>query len=155
MLPAAAVDAIEAVLKGKTLVDAETSLRVSRSLPHGHVALVHAMAIRLGVAALLGPACRERDLAYSLILSPLILSGVARPTSKLSTLAWWNDVSLGMDLGVAGASRNEVSAAILGRDGLAAGPPRSHRGRPGPPASGRGWDGDVRPVLLMGGGQPL
>ena len=30
MLPAAAVDAIEAVLKGKTLVDAETSLGVGR-----------------------------------------------------------------------------------------------------------------------------
>jgi hypothetical protein len=113
MLPAAAVDAIEAVLKGKTLVDAEAALTVTRSLPHGHVALVDAMASRLGMPALLGPGCRERDLAYALIISRVI-----RPKPKLATLAWWNDVSLGADLGVAGASRNEVYAAmdwLLGR----------------------------------------
>jgi Transposase DDE domain len=107
MLPAAAVDAIEAVLKGKTLVDAEAALAVNKSLPHGHVALVHAAAGRLGLAELLGPACRERDLAYA-----LICSRVVRPQPKLSTLAWWNDVTLGADLGVAGASRNEVYASM-------------------------------------------
>src|SRR5262249_37214151 len=42
----------------------------------------------------------------------LIVSRVVRPKPKLSTLAWWNDVSLGVDLGVAGASRNEVYAAM-------------------------------------------
>ena len=47
MLPAAAVDAIEAVLKGKTLIEADAAVEVSRSLPHGHVALVHAGAARL------------------------------------------------------------------------------------------------------------
>lgn len=35
-----------------------------------------------------------------------------RPKPKLSTLAWWNDVTLGADLGVATASRNEVYAAM-------------------------------------------
>jgi DDE family transposase len=107
MLPAAAVDAIEAVLKGKTLIEADVALSVAKSLPHGHVALVHAAAGRLGLPELLGPACRERDLAYA-----LILSRVLRPKPKLSTLAWWNDVTLGGDLGVAGASRNEVYAAM-------------------------------------------
>jgi hypothetical protein len=116
MLPAAAVDAIEAVLKGKTLIEADAAVEVSRSLPHGHVALVHAGAARLGLPALLGPACRERDLAYA-----LIVSRVLRPKPKLSTLAWWNDVTLGPDLGVAGASRNEVYAAmdwLLGRQDM-------------------------------------
>jgi Transposase DDE domain len=107
MLPPAAVEAIEAVLKGKTLIEADAAVEVSRSLPHGHVALVHAGAARLGLPALLGPACRERDLAYA-----LIVSRVLRPTPKLSTLAWWNDVTLGPDLGVAGVSRNEVYAAM-------------------------------------------
>jgi hypothetical protein len=112
-LPAAAVDAIEAVLKGKTLIDAQAALSVDRSLGHGHVALAHAAASGLGLAGLLGPACRERDLAYA-----LILSRVLRPKPKLSTLAWWNDVTLGPDLGVAGASRDEVYASmdwLLGR----------------------------------------
>jgi hypothetical protein len=120
MLPAAAVDAIDAVLKGKTLVEADAALQVSRSLPHGHVALVHAMATRLGLPALLGPACRERDLAYA-----LVLSRVVHPKSKLATLSWWNDTTLGADLGVIGASRNEVYAAmdwLLGRqDAIEAG----------------------------------
>ncbi|MCA1700947.1 MAG: IS1634 family transposase, partial [Actinobacteria bacterium] len=107
MLPPAAVDAIEAVLKGKTLIDADAALEVTRSLPHGHAALVHAGAGQLGLAKLLGPACRERDLAYA-----LILSRVLRPKPKLSTLAWWDDVTLGPDLGVAGASRDEVYAAM-------------------------------------------
>ena len=106
-LPAAAVDAIDAVLKGKTLVDAEAELAVTRSLPHGHVALVAAQAARLGFPQILGPACRERDLAFA-----LIISRVVRPKPKSATLAWWDDVTLGPDLGVAGASRDEVYAAM-------------------------------------------
>jgi hypothetical protein len=61
----------------------------------------------LGLSALLGPPWRERDLAYA-----LIVSRVVRPKPKLSPLAWWGDVSLGADLGVTGASRNEVYAAM-------------------------------------------
>jgi hypothetical protein len=106
-LPAAAVDAIEAVLKGKSLVDAEAELQVTRSLPHGHVALVAAQAAALGLENILGPPCRERDLAFA-----LILSRVLRPQPKSATLAWWDDVTLGSDLGVAGAGRDEVYAAM-------------------------------------------
>ncbi|MDQ4102450.1 MAG: hypothetical protein M3186_01560 [Actinomycetota bacterium] len=61
---------------------------------------MHAAAATLGLPALLGPACRQRDLAYA-----LIVSRVLRPRPKLSTLAWWNDTTLGADLGVADASR--------------------------------------------------
>jgi hypothetical protein len=106
-LPPAAVDAIEAVLKGKTLIEADAALHVTRSLPHGHVALVAAQAARLGLPQLLGPACRERDLAYA-----LIISRVLRPKPKSATLPWWADVTLGPDLGVADASRDEVYAAM-------------------------------------------
>ena len=106
-LPDAAIDAVEAVLKGKTLLDADAALAVTRSLPHGHVALVAAQAARLGLPQLLGPACRERDLAYA-----LIVSRVVRPRPKSATLPWWGDVTLGPDLGVAGASRDEVYAAM-------------------------------------------
>ena len=73
MLPAEAVDAIEAVLKGKTLIEAEAALSVERSLPHGDAALVCAAAGKLGLPGLLGPACRERDLAYALIVSRVAL----------------------------------------------------------------------------------
>ena len=35
-----------------------------------------------------------------------------RPASKLSTIGWWQDVTLGADLGVAGASTDEVYDAM-------------------------------------------
>ena len=72
MLPAEAVDAIEATLKGQTLVPAGSEFSITRSLPHGHVAAVAAMARQLGLPTLLGPRCRERDLALALIISRVV-----------------------------------------------------------------------------------
>jgi hypothetical protein len=108
-LPEQVIDSIEAALKGTALVPARQAeaVTITRSLPHGHVAAVHAMAVNLGLPALLGPACRERDLALA-----LIISRVAAPASKLSTLAWWSDVTLGADLGVDGATTDQVYAAM-------------------------------------------
>jgi hypothetical protein len=106
-LPAEAVTAIEATLKGERLVPAGQAARITGSLPHGHVAAVHAMAARLGLPALLGPAGRQRDLALA-----LIVSRVVRPGSKLSTRSWWADTTLGADLGVAGASTDDIDAAM-------------------------------------------
>src|SRR6266850_6390110 len=106
-LPEQAVDAIEAALKGTPLVPAAEAVTITRSLPHGHVAAVAAMAARLGLPALLGPAGRPRDLALA-----LIISRVARPGSKLSTASWWDDTTLGADLGVAGASTDDIYAAM-------------------------------------------
>ncbi len=55
-LPGQVVDSIEAALKGTPLVPAGQAVTITGSLPHGHVAAVHAMAARLGLPALLGPA---------------------------------------------------------------------------------------------------
>src|SRR6478752_3200675 len=106
-LPAEVITAIEATLKGQQLVPAGSEFTIVRSLPHGHVAAVAAMARKPGFPTLLGPACRHRDLVLV-----LIVSRVVRPKSKLSTLAWWPDTTLGVDLGVAGASTDEVYAAM-------------------------------------------
>jgi hypothetical protein len=106
-LPEQAVDAIEAALKGTPLVPAGQAVTITGSLPHGHVAAVHAMARELGLPALLGPAGRPRDLALA-----LVISRVARPASKLSTLTWWDDTTLGADLGVADASTDDIYAAM-------------------------------------------
>jgi hypothetical protein len=106
-LPAEAVAAIEATLKGERLVPAAQAARITRSVPHGHVAAVHAMAAKLGLPALLGPAGRHRDLALALVISRVIA-----PASKLSTSTWWSDVTLGTDLGVAAAPTDEIYAAM-------------------------------------------
>ena len=106
-LPEHVIDGIDAGLKGAQLVAAGTEFTIARSLPHGHVAAVAAMAHQLGFPALLGPACRSRDLVLA-----LIISRVVRPASKLSTLGWWADCTLGADLDVAGAATDEVYAAM-------------------------------------------
>jgi hypothetical protein len=106
-LPAEAVAAIEATLKGERLVPAGQAVTITASVPHGHVAAVHAMAVKLGLPGLLGPAGAERDLALA-----LVISRVVAPASKLSTLAWWADTTLGTDLGVAGACTDDIYAAM-------------------------------------------
>jgi hypothetical protein len=106
-LPAEVIAAVEATLKGQTLVAAGSEFTLARSLPHGDVAAVVAMAHKLGLATLLGSPCRARDLVVA-----LIISRVVRPKPKLSTLSWWQNTTLGVDLGVADVSTNEIYAAM-------------------------------------------
>ena len=65
------------------------------------------MAAKLGLPALLGPAGPQRDLAVA-----LVISRAAAPASKLSTLTWWSDVTLGADLGIEQASTDDIYAAM-------------------------------------------
>jgi transposase len=108
-LPEKAISALRLALKGATLVDAESVFSVERSVPHGNVAAAHIMAGKLGLRSLLGPASPHRNIAYALILSRM-----ARPKSKLSTVRWWagGDTTLAPDLGVAGATADDVYAAM-------------------------------------------
>ena len=106
-LPDHVIDLIDAGLKGQQLVPAASAVTITGSLPHGHLAAVHAMAAKLRLPALLGPAGRQRDLALALIISRVIQAG-----SKLSTLTWWADTTLGADLGIAGAAADDIYAAM-------------------------------------------
>jgi hypothetical protein len=106
-LPPEAIEAVRASLAGKVLVEASEGFEVERSLPHGHVAAVCAMARELGLAKLLGPACAERDLALA-----LVVARACQPASKLATTRWWASTTLGPDLGVEGASTDDVYAAM-------------------------------------------
>jgi hypothetical protein len=108
-LPQESIEALRATLRGRTLVDPEAAFEVQRSVPHGDVAAAHVMACELGLAGLLGPACRDRDIAYALVISRAV-----RPTPKLATARWWagGDTTLGTDLGVAEASTDEIYAAM-------------------------------------------
>jgi len=108
-LPDQVIEALGKMLAGAALVDAGAGFEVERSAPHGNVAAAHVMAGKLGLAGLLGPACRERDIAYALVVSRAV-----RPDSKLSTARWWQagDTTLGTDLSVAEASTDEIYAAM-------------------------------------------
>jgi len=108
-LPDHVIESLGRMLAGATLVDAGEAFEVERSVPHGNVAAAHVMASSLGLRSLLGPAGRQRDVAYALIVSRAV-----RPESKLSTARWWQagDTTLGADLGVAGATTDEVYQAM-------------------------------------------
>ena len=106
-LPDSAVHVLRLALAGKTLVDVDEAFQIERSMAHGHVAAVHTMASRLKFSELPGPRRRERDLAYALILSRAVA-----PASKLSTIRWWADTSLGADLDIVDARTDEVYAAM-------------------------------------------
>ena len=106
-LPAHVIDWVDAGLKGQSLVPADAAATITASIPHGHVAAVWAQAKALGFPALLGPASRSRD-----VVMALIISRVLKPGSKLATCSWWDDTTLGTDLDVAGASTDEVYAAM-------------------------------------------
>ena len=106
-LPGPTIEVIRRSLAGEVLVAASAAATITRSVPHGHVAAVHAQARALGLPGLLGPPGRERDLALA-----LIISRVVKPASKLATTAWWDDTTLGADLGVAEASTDQVYAGM-------------------------------------------
>jgi hypothetical protein len=107
-LPPAVIEAIERSLRGERLVAADAAMRITRSLPHGHVAAILGLARRLELPALLDRrASRERDLALALICQRL-----AEPASKLATASLLGQSTLGAMLGVDGASEDELYRAM-------------------------------------------
>ena len=106
-LPQETVELVRASLKGTSFVPAGEALVTLRSLPHGDVAAVWGLAEKLGFKELLGPPCRERDVALALICSQVV-----EPSSKAAYATWWHDRTLGVDLAIAGAHSDEAYEAM-------------------------------------------
>lgn len=106
-LPVETIELIRRSLKGEAFVPAGEAFTIARSLPHGHVAAVAAMARSLGLPGLLGPACRERDIVFG-----LVVARACKPGSKLATTRWWTDTTLAGDLGIEAADTDEVYQAM-------------------------------------------
>ena len=125
-LPGHVIDLIDAGLKGQQLVPAAGAVTITGSLPHGHVAAVHAMAGNWAC-----PRCSARRAGTGPGPGADHLPG-RPPGSKLSTLTWWADTTLGADLGVTGVSTDDIYAAMdwLGhrQDAIEAGLARRHLG---------------------------
>ena len=62
---------------------------------------------KLGLKDLLGPPCRERDVALALIRSQVV-----EPASKAAYAAWWDDRTLGVDPAIAGVHSDEAYEAM-------------------------------------------
>ena len=106
--PADKVAALRRLLRGERLVAAQEAFAIERSLPHGHVAALLAMARRIGLDRLVAARpCRERDLVLAMILERLI-----HPVSKLATTRLWHTTSLAQELGIEDADVDELYGAM-------------------------------------------
>jgi len=108
-LPPAAIEALDRALRGETLVPAAGGgLRILRSLPHGHVAAVLGMLRGLGLERTLDRrTSRLRDLAVALIVARILA-----PASKLATARGLGATTLAAELGVEGATEDELYGAL-------------------------------------------
>src|SRR5450759_2112952 len=106
-LPPALIEIIRRSLKGETFLGAAEAFEITRSLPHGDAVAVYGQARALGFPEILGPACRERELALA-----LIIARVLRPASKLESGRYLSDTSLGQDLAVSAGDPDALYAAL-------------------------------------------
>lgn len=107
VLPLESIALLRGSLAGKSYVVAGEGWEIERSLLHGHVAAVTAMADKLKLASLLGPGSKERDLILALVIARCV-----KPASKLGTIRWWQDTTIAEDFGVGDASTDEVYGAM-------------------------------------------
>jgi len=107
-LPAAAIEALRRALAGEALVGAGELFATERSLPHGHVQAVLALASRLGLARLLDRApSRERSLALA-----MIVQRVLAPGSKLACTRQLSQSTLAEELGLGEVDADDLYAAL-------------------------------------------
>src|SRR5919198_735449 len=107
-LPDEVIELIRGALRGRRFVDADGAFAIERSLPAGHVQAALAMSRRLELARLLDRASsRERDLCLAMIVQRAL-----RPGSKLATARSLAQSTLGDELGVAGASEDDLYRAL-------------------------------------------
>ena len=107
-LPDALIEIIRRSLQGETFVPLASAFEITRSRPHGHVQAVASAMARLDVASLLSSKpCAERDRVLAMIASRIVA-----PHTKLATSRWWHTTTLAEDFGVAGATEDDLYAAM-------------------------------------------
>jgi transposase len=107
-LPDHVIDLIKRSLKGETFVSAANAVRITRSLPHGHVEAVLKMIKKLGLDDLIASQpSRPRHLVVAMIAERLIF-----PSSKLANTRHWHDTTLAQELDVADATADQLYDAM-------------------------------------------
>jgi transposase len=107
-LPDHVIDLIKRSLKGETFVPAADVVRITRSLPHGHVEAVLKMINKLGLDDLIASEpSRRRSLVIAMIAERLIF-----PSSKLANTRHWHDTTLAEELDVADATADQLYDAM-------------------------------------------
>jgi hypothetical protein len=107
-LPPETIELVRRSLRGERFLAATEAFTVERSLPHGHVAAVLAVARRLELARLLERAAsKERERALA-----MICQRVLEPGSKLACTRQLAQSTLAEELAVEGADADDLYAAL-------------------------------------------
>lgn len=110
-LPSETIDVIRRSLRGETLVGANDTFVIERSLPHGHVAAVLGVLRQLDLERVLASRpSRERRLCVAMIVARLL-----DPASKLATARGLGEAAfttLGEETGVSGAEADDLYEAL-------------------------------------------
>jgi transposase len=107
-LPAHVIDLISRSLKGETFIPAADAFRITRSLPHGHVAAVLTMIRKLSLEELIASEpSRRRNLVIAMIVERLLL-----PSSKLANTRHWHDTTLAEELDLGDATEDQLYDAM-------------------------------------------
>jgi transposase len=107
-LPDHLIDIIKRVLKGETFIPASEAIRITRSLPHGHLEAILAMVRKLDLEELIAAQpSRHRDLVIAMIVERLLF-----PSSKLANTRHWHDTTLAEELNVTDATEDQLYEAM-------------------------------------------
>jgi hypothetical protein len=107
-LPEHLIDIIKRSLKGETFVPAAEAVRITRSLPHGHVDAVLTMIRKLELEELIASEpSRQRNLVLAMIAERLLF-----PSSKLANTRHWHDTTLAEELNVGDATEDQLYEAM-------------------------------------------
>jgi transposase len=107
-LPDHLIEIIKRSLKGETFVPAADAIKITRSLPHGHVEAVLKMIRKLDLDDLIAAEpSRRRDLVVAMIAERLVF-----PSSKLANTRHWHDTTLAQELNVADATEDQLYDAM-------------------------------------------
>jgi transposase len=107
-LPDHVIDLIKRSLKGETFVPAADAVRITRSLPHGHVEAVLKMIKTLGLDDLIASEpSHRRHLVVAMIVERLVF-----PSSKLANTRHWHDTTLAEELDLADATEDQLYDAM-------------------------------------------
>lgn len=102
------VETFRRLLRDERLVSPQDLLSTEKTLPHGHVQAILEMIDRLKLDRVISSQpCPERDLVLAMIVQRLI-----DPCSKLATTRQWHTTTLAEELDVAGATENDLYAAM-------------------------------------------
>jgi transposase len=107
-LPTDVIELVRRALKGEMFAPATETFEITSSVMHGDAKAVFTAMRKLGFNDLLSSrSCREASL-----VSAMVAARIIAPHTKLATTRWWHTNTLAEDLGVAGATEDDLYRAM-------------------------------------------